>query len=502
MKNRSLAHKTAWSAAASICNLCGRLAVQITLARTLGPEGVGRLAYIVWLIEVSNLLVCLGLPNSLTRYLAELHGHHQAEEAGRFARWVYLRYLLLALVGAMAVGLFFLRSPESGGIESALPLLMLLFVARGLESINHADLAGRQRFDLLARVNVASALSLVAGVAVGATLYGVPGALAGYLVGALIPAAYSFTILKGYTLGQAPDAELRRRVWKFALNTWLAMVVSAFVWTRIEVFFLTRYWNAVEVAMFTVALTFADLVRQVAAMFSGAFMPHFSHLLGNGHRDLVQRQYATATRLMALLIVPAAFGGSALMPVLVPWMFGEQFAAAVPNAMVLTVTASLAFSQIGSSLVYAKERSGFIAFSGIAGAALSIACGVFVISAFGAWGAVWCRLGVQSIMIALGTWFIVARLHFAYPFRAIGGTALAAAASAFCAWIVIRWLPTPAVGVPLAVLVGALIYVACLRWLQVLGSEEVRQIQRTFARLPARWQKPLQRALEVIAPAP
>ena len=40
----TLASKTGWNAAASIFSIGGRMLVQVVLARTLGPEGVGRLA--------------------------------------------------------------------------------------------------------------------------------------------------------------------------------------------------------------------------------------------------------------------------------------------------------------------------------------------------------------------------------------------------------------------------------------------------------------------------
>jgi len=474
---------------ASVISLFGRLIVQVMIARMLGPDGVGRIAYIVWLIEIANVFSCFGLPTSLTRYLAELHGQRDEKQTSRFAQWVFLRYLVLSLIGSGVVGLLFFRSPQYAGAESVLPVLMLLFLAYGLQAINRADLAGRQRFDLLARVNVVSSVALVIGVAVGASFYGVTGALFGYLAGALVPAVYSFTMLRAFSLGQKIDSELRRRVWKFSFNTWLAMLVTAFVWSRMEIFFIERYWDPHEVAMFTVALTFAMMVRQVATLFSGSFMAHFSQLLGGGNHDLVQLQYETATRLMAFVVIPMAFGGAAIMPVLVPLLFGAEFAPAVANAMVLTATSALAFSTIGSALVYAKERSGFIALGGFAGAIISVAAGFLIVSRFGAWGAVWSRLFVQSSMIALGTWFIVTQLHFSYPFGSLGRTALAGAFCALSAWSVIHFMPHPVTALCLAVLGGAVVYVFSVKFLRVLGPEETRQLKRMTSRLPIKIHK-------------
>ena len=496
--SNSLARKTTWSAAASSCSLFGRLIVQIMIARMLGPEGVGRIAYIVWLIEIANLLACFGLPNSLTRYLAELHGRNRTSEAAHFARWVFVRYLLLTLIGSIAVGVLFFHSSQYAGTKSALPVLMVLFFARGLETINRANLAGQQRFDLLARINVVTTFALVASVAIGASWYGILGALYGYVAGALVPAVYSFTILNGFSLRQKVARGLLRRVLKFTFYSWLAMLVSAFVWSRMEIFFLERYWGAREVAMFTVALTFALMVRQVAQLLSGAFMAHFSQLVGDGNIELVQRQYESATRLMALLVVPMAFGGAAIMPVLIPLLFGAEFTQVVPNAMVLTATSALAFSPIGSALVYAKERSGFIALSGFAGAVLTVAAGFLIISRFGAWGAVWCRLIVQCSMIGLGTWYIVNRLHFSYPFKSIGCTFLAGGLCGLAAWFIIHTIPVDFFAFGIAVPLGAIVYAVGIKFFRVLGPEEVRQLRRIVNRVPIAVHKPFVFTIDAI----
>ena len=495
----SLSNKVAWSAAASVCGLFGRLIAQIIIARMLGPEGVGRIAYIVWLIEIGNILTCIGLPSSLTRYMAELYGQNKPEQAGHFAQWVFIRYLMLALLGSVVVGLLFYCSSQYAGAESVLPVLVFLFLAYGLQTINQANLAGRQRFDLLARINVAATIALVVGVSVGGSIYGSTGVLFGYIAGALFPAVYSFTILRGLALRQKIDSDLRRRIWKFTFNTWLAMLVSAFVWSRMEIFFLERYWGVHEVAMFTVGFTFAVMVQQAATLFSGAFMAHFSGLVGGGNHEMIQRHYETATRLVALVVVPLAFGGAAIMPVLLPLIFGSEFAPAIPSAMVLTVTAALAFSTIGSSLVYAKERSGFIALGGLAGAVLSVAAGFLIVSRFGVLGAVLSRLFVQSSMIVLGTWFIVARLHFSYPLKSLGYTAVAAGLCGLSAWGVIQLVPSPYIALGIAIPLGAIVYLLGVKFLRVLGQEEVRQLKKIADRWPARIQFPFHSMLDAMA---
>ena len=479
----SLAGKTAWSGAASFSGLLGRLIAGIIIARLLGPDGTGRIAYLVWIVETANLIANLGLQTSLTRYLAELSGQGKHESLQGFAVWIYTRYLLLAVMGAAAVGVIAQNLASPSQPRGIWLLLCLLFLSRGMASIYLAYLSGRQQFRLVARINVVSSVCLVTGVALGILSFGLRGALMGYLIGSVLPAACSLIMLRGVRLVSRPDRALRRRVWKYALNTWLAAVVSACVWSRMEIAFIQHYWTDHEVAMFSVGIGLAMVVSQAATLFCGAFMAHFSELCGMRDRDAIQRNYATATRLMALVVFPMSFGGAAITPVLLPLVYGAEFAPAVPNAMVLLAASAMSFTLVGSALVYAMERSRFIALGGFFGAVLSLATCVLVIPRFGAWGAVWSRSAVQCSMIALGTWYITRRMHFSFPFRALARTLLSAVLCGGAAWCLIRGWDSPAALV-LGVPVSAAVYVLAVRSFRVMNSDDARSLRNVLGRIP------------------
>lgn len=495
---QTLAQKTVWSAWASICTLFGRLVVQIMIARMLGPDGIGRIAYLMLLIEFTSVLSNFGLPCSLTRYLAELYGQKKPEQAITFAQWVYIRYLTLVLVGSVTVGFLFFNSSQYAGIELALPVLMLLFLVRSLQAINRANLAGQQRFDLLASINIVSTVALIAGVSIGVYFYGVTGVLIGYVVGAFYPALYSFSSLRDFSPKKKIDAELRRRVRKFAINTWLALIVSAFVWSRIEIFFLERYRDIHEVAMFTVGLTFVMMIQTVTGLFMGAFLPHFSQLIAERKRTAIQIHYETATKLISLVAFPLSLGGAAIMPVLLPLVYGRDFLLAVPNSMVLMTSSVLVFSGIGSSLIYAMERPKFIVLCGFSGACLSITFCFIIIPIFGAWGAVWSRLLIQFLMVSLGTWYITKRLDFSFPFSALMRIFIAASLCGISAWCIIRFVPFPIVALWVAVFLGAIVYIISIKIFHVLNSYEIRQLNRIINRLPDKFRRPLEIILKWI----
>ena len=470
----------------------------VVIARSLGPEGMGRIVYLIWIAETASLVVNLGLQNSLTRYLASLIGQGRIRECRGLTAWLYVRYLLLAVAGAGVVGLGARKLAVSGASETVCFLLALCILSKGLGTIYHAYLAGSQRFEISARINMLSSAGMVAGTMIGIGVLGQAGALVGYTAGSVLPALWSFSLLRNISTAVWPDAPLRRRLWKYSLQTWLAAIVSAFVWSRMEILYIEHYWSDREVAMFAAGLTLAAMVSQVATLFSGAFLAHLSQLCGMQDRKAIQRTYATGTRLMMLLVFPISFGGAAVMPDLLPRLYGPEFVAAVPNAAVLLIASFTSFAFVGSALVYAMERSGFIAITSFLGAVTSVVACVLIVPRYGAWGAVWTRSAIQFSMIALGIWYITRRMRYSFPFGALGRTLISAVLSAATAWLVVNLCDTE-IALPLAIPASVGVYALAIRTLRLVNAADVKSLQGILGRLPLGLRTPATSFLEWVA---
>jgi len=477
----TLATKTLWSGLASLVTVSGGFLCNLLIARLLGVEGTGRVAYLVWLGEIGTVVFTLGLAPSLTRYLAELGADGRDDGARGFASWAARRYASLALLGTAGVVAFGPRLTQGSLSSAAWAAVGALFLGRGLEALYRAYLTGQQRFGALSKIAFVSATARITGVGVGAATGGVTGALLGYLAGSLAPALLGVRLLA--VGGAPPPAPLRARVWRYSVRAWIAAVLSAFVWTRMELFFLEHYWNAGELAMFTVGLTLASVATTGPLLLGGALTPHFAERHGAADHDAVRRGFASATRVMAALLFPVCFGLAALVPVLLPALFGAEFAPAVPNAVVLVLTSALAFGTVGSSLLYGLERSGFMALTGTVGAVLACAGMLLVVPAGGSWGAVWVRAALQVLFVVWGH-FHIARLGYPVPVRALGRTAAAAAACALAAFGVIRLVPAVWALAP-AIVLGAVVYAAGLRALRALVPEDLERLRFHAARAPA-----------------
>ena len=488
---KSLLAKTGWSGLACASIVLGRFVVTIITARRLGPDGSGRLAYLLWMLEIAVTIAGFGMQSCITRFVADLRGQGRADLAPALARWLYTRYLALTLLGAAGIGIVASQSRVTAGNPAIWISLAIYLVLQAMGNFYLAYLAGQQEFKAIARINLISALALVMGAGFGTLLFGVTGALLGYAASAVAPAVLSGSLLRRTTVFY--DSTLASECMRYAFFAWCAAVVSACVWSRVEVAFLENYWGHDAVAMFSVGLTLSALAVQGPLLLGGALMPHFAELAAAG-AGVRERLYSGATRLLAALLFPLCLGLSSIIPILLPVVYGEAFRGAIPSAMVLTAFSALAFMNVGSALVYASGKAWFIAATGLGGAILSLAGCLLVIPSWGPWGAALSRSVVQTAMVALGVWYIGKHLGCPAPFASLARILLSAGIAALCSYATITFLPDAAaliVALPFA----AYVYLRMLRATRALEPEDLQSIRNALIRIPSSASAPMDELL-------
>ncbi len=479
----SLTSKTAWNFASGVMLIAGRFGAGLVVARLLGPDSLGRIAYWLWLADFAAMAAQLALPASLTRFIADRVGAGESGQVTALRRWIWRRFAGLVALGATLAAL---AAWTTGAFESPLQIALLAgyFLAQGIWTLAQADLAGQGRFATSAKINAGASLVLLLAVAAGAWQAGVAGAMIGYVVSTAVAAVAGAWQVRGAAAAPPgePDADLRRDVNRFAFQTWIAVLLSAAVWGRMEIFFLERAWNAHTVAMFTVGLSLVTMVSQGPVLLADALMPHFAGLSGADRHEEIRQTYARATRLIAVLILPFALGGAAIIPVLLPLIYGADFAPASGIAVLLVAGASVQIGVVGGTVIYGLGRARFIAAIGAIGTLLALLAGVTVIPAWGAWGAAVARTAIQCAMTGAGFWFVHSRLKCPVPWASLARTVLAAATCAVVARLVVAAWPRPLALVP-AVVAGAAVYLILMRALRVLTAGDatpLAQLGRSF----------------------
>lgn len=486
------ARKSLWSALASAFVTLSSFLSSIVAARILGVSGSGEVAYVIWLMSVGSVVIDLGLSAVVARYVPEMHGRGQHREADQLAGTLVLT-LVIAVIGAcmfaflsLKLGILSIEALRATFGGSQQTILLATYVSvQVLGAFTLFYLRGLQDFGRLARVCGLSLVLQIICVALGSYWFGVLGAVSGYIVGQVVPALLALTLLRH----AAPiDVGLRARIWRYGTYSWAANIANAFVWARIEIFFLQRFWDSHSVGLFAAALTLTNLATQGPTLLTTAFLPLLSERYGAKDTAAMQNILSAGTRLLAALVFPACFGVAAVMPVLLPLLYGPDFAPAILPAMVLvSVSGIAATTLIATNLVNALERSDFIFANSFVGALFAVALGLVLVPRFGLMGATAARASIQAGMIIIGCWFVARRLHYPLPWRTLGRLLAASLCSAGIAGLCIAVWPSLA-GLLVAVPAACVAYLIGLRILQALPPEDLAVLIAICKSLP----KPLE----------
>jgi O-antigen/teichoic acid export membrane protein len=482
MAVQSLAGKTGWSALASFTSTASFALSSIIVAHVIGPSGTGEVAYSLWVVTAVAVVAGFGISQTITRFMAELDGAGRQDLLSGVGRWLMRRGALWLALGLLLLIVVEESRGASKPNRTLLAIIAVFYLCQGLGGLYAAALSGAQRFRRASSVNLWASVVQLAGVSTGVVVAGVKGAMAGYLIGALIPAVACVHFAVGPAI--RPDATILRRCRQFSLHTWLAVTISLVLWSRTEVVFLDRYWDASEVGMFTIDLSLAQLATQGPLLMCSALIPHLAQLSGSGDRRRLEITFGSATRLIALMVFPLCFGAVAMAPVLVPFLFGARFAPAIPNTMVLVAVAAVgATATINSSLLYAIERAWFIALSGAVGAAVGLPLFVVGIHAYGSWGASCIRAALQVAIVIAQCVYSAKVVGIPVPWIGVGRIVVAALSGSMIGFVLCWLWPFPVMLI-LAIPAVAVGYLVSLRWTGGVAPEDIARFRNALRALP------------------
>jgi O-antigen/teichoic acid export membrane protein len=466
------ARQSALNFVAGIATTSSGFLSTILVARLLGVEGTGVVAFATWIITVTIVVTDLGLAGTLTRFLPELHARGDDQAASSLTRYL-LRRQLLILAGMLACfatyALVVLGREEAIlPVQSDTYLRSVAFWAivaaaaatQGLASFIYGFLKGTQSFSRLAAVAAIGGVLQIGTTLIGGSLFGVPGAMGAAVLGHIAAACLILTVR---SRGGEVGAELKKRVNRFALASWANYIVAAFAWSRMELFFLERSWGSEATGLFSVSLTLANLATQTPLLLTGALLPYMAqHTFENGGQK-ARDAYVIGMRLMAFIIFPACFGTAAIAPTLLPLFFGPDFAPAVPTAVVLVSTAAFSASaSVAVTYLFAVERTSVVLVTGLVGAGLSIVVGMVIVPVYGPMAAAIGRGAIQILIVAVAVLYIHNRLNCPAPYGALARLLAAAVLCGATASLVV-WHVPGGVGLAAAITAGACVYILAIR---------------------------------------
>ena len=424
----NLIERTRYNVFAKIILAVTSLLVNGFSSRILGVELFGSSQYIIWIVQTLWLAGNFGLPQMYTRFLAldaKTYSHRL------IFHWPALLILLLIMVLA-AISIQFVDYPFRF-------LVALLTLSISLQLLLQSISDGLMHNNLHWHATIWSCLAML-----GTAFFAVPHlGLQGYLLALLVQSSIYVCILAFLLAKKVLPITYSRNtqeetstIFKYAFYTWLATILSAFVWQRMELFFINRYLTKSDISFYSVGLTLSLFIMQPIAMLASALTPHFAKSFQENSAKtqhtyvLLTKAFAWATFLLGWFV---AFNSEFFLGIL----YGKKFITGASVAFWLLIFSPLsAIATVGSSLVYGYGKARFVAVSSALGALVAPIVFMLIIPAYGIIGAALARGIMQTFLIAIGSFYITYFLCYPFPLRSyLTCMAAASLTTALFQWI-------------------------------------------------------------------
>lgn len=477
-RGRAMLGSSLINTAAGLLSLAAGLGSSIVVARLLGVEGAGTVAYALWIMTVATLVSDLGIPQALLRFPAKGEGDKAGVARALARRFALATGLAAAAILALAAWSRLAANAADAWVWAA---TAGLFLAYAWSTLALGAGQGLSRFRETSLATAAGCLIQPFAVALGAVLVGPAGAIAGHMLRHL-PLALT---LRRYVPSGGPKP-VPPSVDAYARNTWLSGGLAALLGSRVELAIIGFWFGVAEVGQYATGATMAGMVVQLSFSLAAVLVPLFAAHHDRGDAEALARSYRRSLLGLSLLLAPICFGGAAVAPVLVPALFGADFAPAGDLAMVLVAFAfAQALTTVPYRMMLAQERSRAVLHLSIWEGVGCIALTMAVVPFWGAAGAAWAKglTAAASALFCLG----YCRICLNVPFQPspLLKTLLAAALCAAAAAAVVAWRPGLG-GLAAAIAAGAAVYAVMLRLLSAVPPDERRMIAGwAQARLPA-----------------
>jgi len=424
-----VARNTAALAAGNLITKILSLAFLVYVARRLGDLGFGEFSTAMALVGFVSVL-----PNYLARPYLVRETARARDRAGRLLDQVAVSNIALSL---LVFGGLWLVAPRLGydaPTVNAIALLGFALVFDSVANSYHSALAGFERLDYSAVINVANTLLTVAlGVAVllaGGGLQALIGAYVAAKVVTLLLARRALRLLAVRTsVGFDPQMlwALHAGAWPFFITTLFVMIYQ-----RLDIVILSFFRKPEEVGHYNAAYKLMEGMGLIAASFVQAVYPVMSRLFVE-RPDRLALAYRQSLRYLLAFLVPAAAGLTVVAWDLVPACFGPTFVPAAVALMILVWGQLLdGLNPLLAQALRAADRERTVAWITGVGAATNIVANLILIPPFGLYGASVATVisfGVVLWLNQRGLAKVLGRSEIAGPLARTAAAALAMAAA-------------------------------------------------------------------------
>lgn len=464
----------------------------ILVARYLGPEKMGEYSFIIWLIGVMVIMVGIGFPNTITKFISELIGSGDKESAqATYARLMRIQFIITLLITIILISVVYPRFSQVNryyyliAFLSLCPLCMNAFLSctfHGLQNFKITSIVG-SFINLFQLILVIIFITLDAGLK---GLLAIP--LISSLIHALILGKYmnrTFSITCTFKIPK----EYKDKIKKYCLSIYWIILLDLIIWQRSEVFFLKIYSTPEEIAFYSIAASMAMITIGLATLFSTVVFPVLSGYYGAGDREGIQNIYNKSIKAIVIFYLPICVIVIAIAKPIVSLMYSSRYLSVSLPLIILMV--SSVFSALGilfANLILAVNRADIQAKYVTFVAVINIILDFILIPKYGAPGAALANSSVRIIGFSIWVWVIKRQLDFSFPAREMLRCILPNIPLTAILFLIGYHYPN-FLGILFVLLIVLITYPLLLFVFRTISNDDIRIAKEISAILPAPYEK-------------
>jgi polysaccharide transporter, PST family len=378
----------AWLAGDSVFRFVGGLAIGIWVARYLGPQSLGELAYLLAFISFFHPLAQAGLARILVRELSQPKAREGELVGSAFA--VLGVCSVAAALAAVAIFAISHRAADSG----QLAMMCLLAASLGFVPFDVFGLWFQSKLQMrsgaIAR-NVgfaAAAMARIGLIVLAASLFWFAAVVTLEAAITALVLFYLFRAQKTTSLRLSVSID-RCKVLVSESRYVVAYGLVLTVQSRMDQIMIATLAGTEQLGQYAAVLRIVESMTFLPLALQAVTMPGLTQAKGespNVYRDQLLNQYRWAV----LMFLPFGFVLWFFAREIVGLLYGAAYAAAAPLLSLLSLRLLLAFFGVARSSFVANERLFAFSFIGaMLGALLNVGLNLVLIPRFGAEGAIW-----------------------------------------------------------------------------------------------------------------
>lgn len=393
--------------------------LSIFLARFLGPEQMGQYSYWIWVIAAAGLLMTLGIPQSLTKFIPQYYSGRKDLAARIISRAFITQFKLLlipALISIFALIIF------GGTLEKTYLIILATIIVYSLNALLGGITSGLQKFNSVMRINLAvSFVSPALFLIILLYFRDLNNLLLANLAVSVFTFAGLFFICRTYLnfkLKKLPE-NLYTEIRKYAASVSFIVFLDLILMERSEVFFLRFFSTLDQIAFYSIGFGLVSKVMLlVPGAVSGIIMPKIAWLHGKKDKEGIEGAYFSSSRYLMFITFPVIFAGLLMVDIPVKLFYGSSYDPAIPVIKVLLFSGGLsAIAAAGSSFLYGTGKQGFILKLALFAVSVNLLLDILLIPRLGALGASYANFTAQVSGVFIGLIYIVGNKKMRFPWK-------------------------------------------------------------------------------------